>query len=107
MYDQHSLFCLFFFIFSYKLLFWSDRSISIGALVLTLCCALSITQLFYPHSPLISFAHLGETLHHTSPSFRVMPGVGPGTRLTKSTPTSTNNPHDSGFSADVVPRVIG
>ena len=72
MYDQHSLFCLFFFVFSYKLLFWSDRSISIGALVLTLCCALSITQLFYPHDPLVSFGHLGETLHNTSPSFRVM-----------------------------------
>ena len=48
MYDAHTAFCLFFFIFSYKLLFWSDRALSIGALSLTVCCALSVTQLLFP-----------------------------------------------------------
>ena len=62
MYDAHTVFCLFFFIFSYKLLFWSDRALSIGALSLTVCCALSVTQLLFPRDLLGKMKEFDEPL---------------------------------------------
>ena len=62
MYDAHTAFCLFFFIFSYKLLFWSDRALSIGALFLTVCCALSVTQLVFPGDLLGKMKEFDEPL---------------------------------------------
>lgn len=56
--DEHFLFSLFFFLFSYKLLFWSERNVSIGVLILTICSAFSLTNLFRPDT----YQHLLDSL---------------------------------------------
>ena len=56
--DEHFLFSLFFFLFSYKLLFWSERNVSIGVLILTICCAFSLTNLIRPDT----YQHLLDSL---------------------------------------------
>ena len=50
MHDEMFVFNLVFFVFSYKLLFWSERNISLGSFLLTGCCALAVTQLVYPRA---------------------------------------------------------
>ena len=62
MYDESFVFSLVFFFFSYKLLFWSQRNISIGVLLLTVCCALSATQSVYPHAHRVMFSAFTERL---------------------------------------------
>lgn len=56
--DEHFLFSLFFFLFSYKLLFWSERNVSIGVLILTICSAFSLTNLIRPDT----YQHLLDSL---------------------------------------------
>lgn len=56
--DEHFLFSLFFFLFSYKLLFWSERNVSIGVLILTICSAFSLTNLVRPDT----YQHLLDSL---------------------------------------------
>ena len=71
MYDENFVFSLVFFLFSYKLLFWSQRNISIGVLLLTVCCALSATQLMFPHAHKVLFSAFAERLQSMNTSQRV------------------------------------
>ena len=48
--DATSLFSLFFFCLSYKLLFWSERVVSMGTVLLTISCALAMTQVLQPNA---------------------------------------------------------
>lgn len=50
MLDAASLFSLFFFCLSYKLLFWSNRVVSMGTVLLTVSCALAMTQVLQPNA---------------------------------------------------------
>lgn len=48
--DEYFVFSVCFFVLSYKILFWSERSVSLGVLLLTSSCALAMTQLIHPHT---------------------------------------------------------
>tara|TARA_B100000405_G_scaffold43962_1_gene29142 strand:- start:173 stop:463 length:291 start_codon:yes stop_codon:yes gene_type:complete len=73
MYDENFFFSFFFFVFSYKLLFWSDRHLSLSTLLLTVTCALSLTQMIYPLAHRVLFQRVMETVQDAKPdnlSFR-------------------------------------
>ena len=66
MFDESFYFCLFFSLFSYKLLFWSDRNVSVGAIVLTVCCALSLTKLIIPNAHHTFYEQCAQTFNSTT-----------------------------------------
>ena len=73
MYDESFFFSFFFFLFSYKLLFWSDRHLSLSTLLLTVSCALSLTQMIYPFANRVLLHRVMETVQDAKPdnlSFR-------------------------------------
>lgn len=61
--DEYFAFSVCFFILSYKVLFWSDRIVSIGVLLLTSCCALSMTQIMFPHTHRVFMNAFSDQIH--------------------------------------------
>lgn len=50
MYDESFFFSLFFFLLSYKLLFYSERAISFASFMVTVCCSMALTQMIFPET---------------------------------------------------------
>jgi len=67
MFDEYFVFSLCFFVLSYKVLFWSERSVSFGVLLLTSSCALAMTHLVYPHTHTIMLNSFSRRIHDLPP----------------------------------------
>ena len=67
MFDEYFVFSLCFFVLSYKVLFWSERSVSFGVLLLTSSCALAMTHLVYPHTHAVMLNAFSKLTHNLPP----------------------------------------
>lgn len=88
MLDEYFVFSLCFFVLSYKVLFWSERGVSIGVLLLTISCALAMTHLVYPHTHTIMLNAFSERIHNLPPEATSMNGF--WTSYVSYIPFSTN-----------------